>query len=333
MAPREPLTESSRNDCDDSEALGDARSLLAEHPAVDLHVDTLGHGSAQDILTSRSLHASPARLLAGGFGVAVYACWIPPHLAGPRGWDRWRAMTTTLASITTSFDTAARSPALVPALEDARILEHDRDGASSLARSGAAYVTLTWNTGNRFATSCEDTRTGAGLTDAGRTLVGALAEQHIRVDLSHLSDRAASEVLDLSPEAPIASHSSARALCPHPRNLSDLLARRIADRGGVIGVNVYPTFLSRHTRRVDVNAVADHVDHLRRVSGEESVAFGSDFDGISLVPRGLEGSDAFPALLATLASRGCRREFLVRFARTNALRVLATTPAFTRGTA
>jgi len=315
----------------ESGALAEAYALLAQHPAVDLHVDTLGHGSARDILKNGALHAAPMRAKEGCFGVLVTASWIPPHLEGERGWALWEKMMAELLVLRSSIAAEPdRGPALrlVAALEDARMLASDSRGVDRLASSGVVYVTLVWNTGNVFATSWEDTRSTVGLTAAGKDLVEALASRHVRVDLSHLSDRAARDVIEISPEPPLASHSSARALSPHPRNVSDALARAIAARGGVVGVNVYPAFLGLETRRVTIEHVADHVEHLRNVAGEEAVAFGSDFDGISLVPSGLEGSHRFPHLLACLLRRGHSTGFLARFARSNALRVLETTPAF-----
>lgn len=303
--------------------LAEARALLAEHPAVDLHVDTLQHAlCGVDLASSRVPHASPARLAEGGFGGAVYAMWPPPHLGAERAHVR---VTDMLAALRRLVDGEwGRRLRLLPGLEDARVLEVHPQLIDALAAAGGTYVTLTWNTGNRWATSCYDSRS-EGLTDAGRTLVAKLDAAGLRADVSHLSDRAARDTLAAAERSPIASHSGARAVCPHPRNVSDDLARAIAERGGVIGVNVYPVFLDLFLARGTLDAVVRHVEHLWHVAGEEAVAFGSDFDGITRVPADLSGSDGFPALVATLLSRGHAPARVARFAGGNARRVF---PAF-----
>jgi membrane dipeptidase len=312
--------------------LREARELLRRWPAIDLHTDTLGltpHHA--DLLGPNGAQADPARLEAGGFGAAVYAVWIPAHLGPTRGWSHAESLMRRLEMLETRaperIAVGARSRGaplrLLPAIEDARVLSAHPERVDALAAWGICYVTLTWNAGNRWATSWEDTRGGAeGLTDAGHELVEALDARGILPDLSHLSDRAAFDVIAASRRPPLVSHSSARVVCGHPRNVSDALARAVADRGGVIGINFHRPFLRRGAAEASLDDAVAHIEHLWRVAGEETVAIGSDFDGIPRGPIGLEGADRFPSLVARLLERGHATERDRKLAHANGRRIL-----------
>jgi membrane dipeptidase len=315
----------------DPDALGEARALLAEHPAVDLHCDTVDRAlKGVDVFEPwpRGAQAGPPCLEEGGVGTAIYVLWIPPHLGPDRALAHLHRMKRALDETRRRLADDGSSLSLLTALEDARVLLGDGSEAatstrvSEIAAWGVRYVTPTWNTGNRWASSCEDTRGEVGLTRRGHELVAALDGAGIRVDLSHLSDRAAFDVLDAAALAPIASHSSARAICPHARNVSDELARRIAMRGGVVGVNVHRSFLAIAPSDATLARVVRHVEHLWSVAGEEAVALGTDFDGIPRGPAGLEHAGRLPHLVGTLLSRGHDRQRIVRLVSANARRVL-----------
>jgi Zn-dependent dipeptidase, microsomal dipeptidase homolog len=123
------------------------------------------------------------------------------------------------------------------------------------------------------------------------------------VDISHLNEAGADELMD-GPVAPIASHSCAKALCDHPRNLSDRQLRKLFRVGGHIGVNFYPGFLDP-SETADIDKVIDHIAYMCDLGGENFVGFGSDFDGIERHPAGLRGNGDF----ANLIDRMRRRRF------------------------
>jgi membrane dipeptidase len=312
--------------------LEEAREILRRWPAIDLHTDTLGLTlHEEDLLSPRSAQADPARLEAGGFGAAVYAVWIPAHLGPMRGWSHAESLMRQLARL------GARAPEriavgarsrraplrLLPAIEDARVLSAHPERVDALVAWGVCYVTLTWNAGNRWATSWEDARGAAlGLTDAGHELVEALDERGILPDLSHLSDRAAFDVIGATRRPPLVSHSSARGVCGHPRNVSDALAKAVADRGGVIGINFHRPFLRRGAAEASLEDAVAHIEHLWRVAGDDTVAIGSDFDGIPRGPIGLDAADRFPALVARLLERGHGTERIRKLAHANGRRIL-----------
>ena len=175
-------------------------------------------------------------------------------------------------------------------LEDAVCLEGDISRVQKLYERGVRMVTLTWNYENSLAfPHSEDPRKHAlGLKDFGLEALGAMNSLGMLVDVSHLSEGGFYDVAQHSRKPFVASHSCARALCEHSRNLSDRQLRTLGDKGGVCGVNFYSAFLSpgsEFSRNVEI---LRHIEYIANKAGMESVALGSDFDGITC---GLELED------------------------------------------
>jgi len=225
---------------------------------------------------------------------------------------------------------------------------------------GARYMTLTHSRNNRWADSATDTAMHGGLTAFGREVVREMNRLGMLVDLSHVSTETMADALDTSEAPVIFSHSSARALCDHPRNVPDDVLRRLPGNGGVVMVTFLQAFVSEQARqarapgeaewkrlsalypdepkrvraemrawqaahpspRATLAQVADHVEHVRRVAGVDHVGIGSDFDGMGEGPLGLEDVSCYPALLAELARRGWTEDDLGKFAGGNVLRVM-----------
>lgn len=173
--------------------------------------------------------------------------------------------------------------------------------------------------------SSGEKESGTGLSERGERFVRAVYEVGGVVDVSHASDSATAAVLEIARglrRPVVATHSNARALAPHPRNLKDEHIRAIGESGGVIGVNFHQPFLDPGSGRITVQTVVDMVEHLARVGGRGVVAIGSDFEGgIRPVP-GLENASRYQTLARELEAAGHSRAEVTAFFSGNARRVL-----------
>lgn len=151
----------------------------------------------------------------------------------------------------------------------------------TLYQLGARMMTLTWNYPNELAYPHTAAAGHQGLTKKGFAFMERMEELGIIIDVSHLSDAGFWDIANHTKKPFVASHSNARALCGHSRNLTDDMIKAIADRGGVIGLNYYGCFLNddkdSHSR---VSRIAEHARHIINVGGRECLGLGSDFDGI-----------------------------------------------------
>ena len=161
-----------------------------------------------------------------------------------------------------------------------------------LYKVGVRSLTLTWNGRNELGDGVG--ASGKGLTAFGRAVVREMNDLGMLVDVSHLSERGFWDAMKVSTQPLIASHANCRALCDHPRNLTDAQIRAVAGQGGVIGVTFVPDFLGGETPSVD--NVLDHIDHMIAVGGEDCVGLGSDFDGTKELPAGLADCTGLPLL-------------------------------------
>lgn len=170
---------------------------------------------------------------------------------------------------------------------------------------GVRMAAVTWNYENALATPACLNQTD-GLKPFGLRAVKRMQEQGIAVDVSHLNIPGFYDILNKTAAPPLASHSCCRALRDHPRNLTDSQLRDLFAAGGYVGVNFLPYFLTEKGQPCTPETVVDHIDHLHQMGGQGKVGFGSDFDGISEKPEGLDNPADFPRLLDALARRGYR---------------------------
>jgi membrane dipeptidase len=225
---------------------------------------------------------------------------------------------------------------------------------------GARYMTFTHFKNNEFADSATDDPKYHGITDFGRTIIHEMNRLGMLVDLSHVSDDTMRQAIEASKAPVIFSHSSARAIDDHNRNVPDEILKLTAANGGVVMVNFYPPYVSDAFRkwngeeaaeearaksiyngrpeqreaaikawqaanpapRVTVSDVADHVDHIAKVAGYDHVGIGGDLDGIEYAPEGLGTVSGYPLLFAELIRRGWSDQNLAKLAGGNVLRVL-----------
>ena len=225
---------------------------------------------------------------------------------------------------------------------------------------GAGYLTLTHFKTISWADSATDTPVHGGLTDFGKAVVHELNRLGMLVDLAHVSTGVMRDAIAASRAPVIFSHSSARALCNHTRNVPDDVLRLIAKNDGIVMVNFAPQYISEERRvwggarageearlatlytgepdkakaaldawlaanpqpRVTVAMVADHIDHIAQVAGHDHVGLGGDYDGLPQLPEGMDGVDAYPRLLVELMRRGWSDTDLAKLAGGNILRVM-----------
>jgi len=160
-------------------------------------------------------------------------------------------------------------------IEGGEVLEGKIDNLQQIYDWRVRALTLTWNYPNELGFS----HTGKeGLTSFGKEVVEYANELGILLDISHLSDQGFWDIVELSTDPIIASHSNARVICNHTRNLTDEMIGAIAEKGGLIGINLYGLFLS-YQGHSTIEDIIRHIQHIYQVGGIESIALGSDFDG------------------------------------------------------
>ncbi|MDY3027175.1 MAG: membrane dipeptidase [Candidatus Faecivicinus sp.] len=181
-------------------------------------------------------------------------------------------------------------------------------------------VALTWSWENEIGYP-GSSGSEKGLKPFGRELVAEMDRRGILTDVSHLNDAGFWDVVKLSALPPIATHSNLRWLCDVSRNLTREMAQAIIDRGGFIGMNFYSTFLVKDGTPT-IDDVVRHIDALMEMGGEDTLGFGSDFDGISAWPEGLGNPADFPNLIDALRRRGYTEAQIEKIAWKNYWRVL-----------
>lgn len=167
-------------------------------------------------------------------------------------------------------------------VEEGGVLDGKMENLEELYKQGIRLITLTWNEENclGFPNSKEKSVMSQGLKKFGIEAVERMNDLGILVDVSHLSDGGFWDVLKYSKKPVVASHSNARALCSHQRNLTDEMIRALAEKGGVSGINFYPCFLNE-SGKAGIDDLIRHIEHMFYVGGEDFVAMGTDFDGFS----------------------------------------------------
>lgn len=363
-----------------------ARKLLDEVPLIDGHNDlpweyrkrVQNHLEKIDLRGDTSkldppLHTDLARLRRGGVGGQFWSVYVPVEVAGAD------AVQQVMEQIDDVYRLAERYPDTFEMARTAddveRIHKSGRiasligmEGGHSIHNSlaalrlfytaGARYMTITHSKNTEWADSATDEPKHGGLTRFGEEVIREMNRLGMLVDLSHVSADTMQDAMAVAQAPVIFSHSSARALDAHPRNVPDDVLRLLPADGGVVMVTFVPSFVSEEVRawnaeedaaearfktlnpgdparakseleawtrqhpapRATLEQVADHIEHVRKVAGLDHVGIGSDFDGITSVPIGLEGVGEYPALLAELLRRGWTDEEVKKLAGLNLLR-------------
>ncbi len=166
-----------------------------------------------------------------------------------------------------------------------------------LYRLGVRLITITWNTPNEMSDTNIAANPSPGLTEFGRAAIKEMNRLGIMIDLSHISDAGFWDVIELSGKPVIASHSDSRTLCSHPRNLTDDMFKALIKKGGVAGINFCTAFLGGSK---DLAQIIRHIEHFASLGGIKNIGLGSDFDGISELPGGIEGAQSMYKIIDAL---------------------------------
>ena len=330
---------------------------------------------------SAAMHTDIPRLREGRVGAQFWSVYVSASLPGPE------AAVTTMEQIDVMKRLIARYPDQLEyvttadgaeaAMRRGRIASLlGMEGGNSIAGSlavlrqmydlGARYLTLTHSRTTEWADSATDAPRHGGLSEFGVQVVREMARLGMLVDLSHVSEATMHDAMDASGAPVFFSHSGARGVNGHARNVPDSVLERLPQEGGVVMVVGLPDYLSEDLRQhgarraaerarletllrgqpeavtaalaewdaanpapqATVSDMADHIDHIRRVAGIDHIGIGGDYDGMATGPVGMEDVSGYPALFVELARRGYSREDLEKIASGNMLRVLREAEAY-----
>lgn len=313
-----------------------AAVLHMQSMVVDAHCDTLTVLAEQKRhlgQLSDQGHLDLPRLKMGGVKVQFFAAFISPeykHAPLKRALEMIDIFlleiaenpkdiqhVKTLNEIYQAYGTGKVAALLT--VEGGECLEGSLEVMQKLYELGVRGLTLTWNNRNELGNGV-NAREKTGLTPFGRNVVEKLNSLGVLIDVSHLSEEGYRDVLAQSRQPVIASHSNCKALCNHPRNLSDEQISLLASAGGVIGITFVPAFLGGE--KPSLEEVLKHIDHAVAVGGIDCVGLGSDFDGTSRMTLGLEDCSCWPAITAGLINRGYCEEEIKKIIGGNFLRVI-----------
>lgn len=362
--------------------------ILREVPLIDGHNDlpwqyrerAKNHLAQIDLRQDQSklekpLHTDIARLKAGRLGAQFWSVYVPASMKGADAVQATleqidvvhrlgSAYPDTFALALTADDVvrihkSGRIASMI-GVEGGHSINNSLGALRMLHRAGARYMTLTHSENVDWADSATADPKLDGLSPFGKVVIAEMNRLGMLVDLSHVSPATMHDALDATAAPVIFSHSSARALTGHQRNVPDDVLQRLKTNGGVVMVTFVPSFVNEKLRvwnatreaeqarlkalhdgepqdvvkgvqawenanprpRATLADVADHVEHVMKVAGEDHVGIGGDLDGISTTPEGLESVADYPKLFAELLRRGLSEEQLKKLAGLNALRVM-----------
>lgn len=323
----------------------------------------------------KPLHTDIARLRTGRVGGQFWSVYVPASMKGPEAVQavleqidvvhRLDAIYPDTFALALTADDIVRihksgKIASLIGMEGGHSINNSLGVLRQLYAAGARYMTLTHSANNDWADSATADPKHNGLTAFGKAVVGEMNRLGMLVDLSHVAPKTMHDALDVSAAPPIFSHSSARAITNHARNVPDDVLARLKQTDGVVMITWVPSFVSEKVRaysaareaeearlkelyqgepqRVkdalkawsDANPrpsatiadVADHVEHVMKIAGADHVGLGADLDGISTTPTDLDSVAAYPRLFAELIRRGHSDEELKKLAGLNVLRVM-----------
>lgn len=188
------------------------------------------------------------------------------------------------------------------AIEEGGAIDSSLEALRCLYELGVRAMTLTWSNRNDIADGINEEATGSGLTLFGKQVVAEMNRLGMLVDVSHISTAGFWSVIETSTKPIIATHSNAKSLCSHPRNLNDEQIKALAQNGGLAGITFAGQFLEEDWRNACIESVYKHIDYMLNLIGnDDHIGFGSDFDGISHPPYNIQGVQDYKPLIEYLS--------------------------------
>ncbi|MDT3697311.1 MAG: membrane dipeptidase [Ignavibacterium sp.] len=315
------------------------QTIHSKYTLIDLHNDVLEVMISDTSYHLKDLHSynhtDIPRLQIGEVDIQFFSIWVNPsdypYYFGPalamrdRFYSELSSNTQTIGQANTIQEALILNNqnkiAGVIGVEGGHHIDNSIDNLIELYNSGMRYLTITWNNSTSWAISANDSRTlTQGLSNFGKEVIRKLDSLGVIIDVSHTGIKTIQDILTITTNPIIASHSGARSIHDHRRNLYDWQIEDIANTGGVIGVVFYPYFLNG-SASASIDDVIAHIDHIVNLVGTDYVSLGSDFDGIEVTPFGLEDVSKFPQLTLALLQHGYTEQEVAKFLGGNFKRV------------
>lgn len=308
----------------------------------DCHCDTLTElYKKQTSLYSNDQHFDIKRQMELGGGLQFCAIFVPTHEFRYYGGlrytlcllDKYRQEIKKMQAdgidvlpILTKEDAADalnHKAATLLAIEEGGAIDGSLEALRCLYDLGVRAMTLTWSNRNDIADGINEAATGGGLTIFGRQVVQEMNKLGMLVDVSHIAPAGFWDVIETSSKPIIATHSNAKSLCSHPRNLDDKQIMAINKNDGLIGITFAGQFLEEDYNNACIDSVYRHIDYMLNLMGnDEHIGFGSDFDGISHPPYNIKGVQDYRPLIEYLQSKNYSDETIAKITHRNVLNLL-----------
>ena len=308
------------------------------YPIIDGHCDTLTllNDSNISLNYKTTNHLTIEDLRAGNVKIQFFAAWIGSKKKyGPclqrclflidtfyKMLDRYQNDFQQVLSYEDAIK-AIRSDKIgaVLTIEGGEALEGSLENLRIFYRLGVRLITLTWNHRNELADGVLENK--GGLSNFGQSVVKEMNNLGMIIDTSHISEKSFYDVLNITASPIVASHSNAKAICPHPRNLTDNQIKAMAINGGLIGINFYNPFVAEENANID--KIINHIEHICSLVGPEYLAFGSDFDGIDQLPDDICGPEDYNKIINRLLRLNYNEDTVRKICSENYLRLLRDT--------
>ena len=308
---------------------------------VDAHCDTITKlmdikSKSNQGLYENSLHFDLTRTQSYGGFVQFFAAYISPDYCPNNAYARCRDIMRhfeyevaknqdSILHVKKSGDIKTainqNKVAAVLTIENGAALEGDINKLQEFYDLGVRSIGLTWNGSNQIACGVKGDEPQGGLTTFGREVVTGMNELGMIIDVSHLTETSFWDVMEATRAPIIASHSNAKKIHDHPRNLTNQQFEAVIKNNGVVGINLYPLFLNG-TDRANINDILRHIEHLCGLGGTNNIGIGADFDGIPITPTDVTGIQYLSTIFEALLQKNYTEEIVKNIAGLNFLRVI-----------